>query len=261
MKLSLRSKILIIFIGILFIISLNFFQKEVKNFFYFISSPIQKWLWKAGKNISSFFETISEIKNLKKENEELKLEIERLIAENLTLKELKKENEILREALNLELKKEFELKFAQVIGKDISQDFISIDKGFVDGLSEGFSVITQQKSLVGKIVKVYKNFSKVQLLTTKDFSFDVKIAEKDIYGIAKGKGSFKLSLEFIPKEKEISIGDKVLTSALGGKFPAGILVGEVGKIKRLDISPFQEAEIQPAFGIQKLDFLFIILNF
>lgn len=256
-----KRKILISVSGIFLIVLLIFFQNEIKNFFYFIFSPIQKWLWQTGKSISIFFETISEIKNLKRENEELKLRIAHFLAENEKLKELKKENEILREALNLGLKEEFELKLTQIIGKDISQDFILIDKGFKDGLSEGFPVITQQKSLVGKITKAYKNFSKVQLITAKNFSFDVKISEKEIFGLAKGKGNFRISLELIPREKEIIIGDKVLTSTLGGKFPAGILVGEIKNIKRPDISPFQEAEIQPAFNIQKLDFLFVITNF
>lgn len=253
-----KPKILIFLTGILLIGLLFFFQNEVKNFFYFISSPIQKGFWEAGKGISIFFETISEIKKLKKENEKLELKINQLLAENERLKELKKENETLREALNLGLEEQFELKLVRVIGKDISQDFLLIDKGFKDGLVEGFPVITQQKSLVGKIVKTYKDFSKVQLLTAKNFSFDAKVSEKEISGLATGKGSFKIFLELVRKEKEIIIGDKVLTSALGGKFPAGILVGEIKKIKSSDVSPFQEAEIQPAFNIQKLDFLFVI---
>ncbi|MFQ6049824.1 MAG: rod shape-determining protein MreC [Candidatus Paceibacterales bacterium] len=253
----------IVFLMIAFFVLLNLtsFSKKVKNFFYLISEPIQKWLWKIGMGVSDFFEAISEMKNLKKENEELKSKIQELLAENTALKELKEENEILREALNLGLGEEFVLNLSQVIGKEISKDSLIINRGSVDGITIGLPVITQQKALVGKISEVYENFSKVQLLTLKDNSFDVKISEKEIYGLAKGKGNFKLSLELIPREKEIKIGDKIITVALGGNFPLGLLIGEAQKIKKSDIEPFQTAEIKPAFEIGDLDYLFIITNF
>lgn len=260
MKSSYPFKIGIIILIIAFFILSNStpFSKEIKNFFYFISSPIQRWLWSAGLKLSDFFATISEIKTLKKENEELKLKIQNLISENSSLKELKKENEILRTALNLGLEKEFELKMARVIGKEISQDYLIIDKGEKDGLEKGLAVITQQKALVGKIGDVYNNFSSVQLLTSKNNSFDVKMSEKEIYGLAKGKGNFKLSLDLIPKEKEIEVGDRLVTSAGGGIFPNGLLVGEISRVKKSDIEPFQEIEIKPTFDVKDLDLLFII---
>jgi rod shape-determining protein MreC len=264
MKLPFRLKIGIIAVLLLaFFVVLNLtdFSKEVKNFFYLISSPIQKTLWKAGGEVSDFFEAISETKNLKKENEELKLKIQELLAESATLKELKEENKILREALEIGLEKEFKLTLAQVVGKDISQDSILIDKGLADGILKGFPVITQQKTLVGGISEVYENFSKVMLISNKESSFDVKIQEKDIEGVGKGKGSLRLFLEFVPKEKEIKEGDLVITTALGGIFPEGLLVGQIKKIKKSDIEPFQQAEIKPAFNLEELESLFIVTEF
>ena len=256
---SKKKKILIIgLIGILFILFLNLYQKDVKNFFYLFSSPVQKILWKTGERISVFFETIGEIKNLKKENEELKLKIKELMAENVSLKELKKENEVLRKALNIGLEKEFQLIFSEVIGKDISGDFLLINKGLKDGLENNLPVITQQKSLVGKISEVYENFSKVMLISDKKSSFDAKIIDIEVYGLIKGKGNLKINLELLPKDKEIKEGDRVVTSAIGGIFPAGILVGEIEKVKKSDIKPFQEVEIKPTFDIKNLDFLFVI---
>ena len=258
---SLKNKVLIIFFGILIIIFLNFYQKEVKNFFYLISSPIQKILWETGGKISLFFETIREIRNLKKENEEFRLRIQELLAENIALKELKKENQILREALGLGLEKEYQLILAQVIGKDIEQDLLLINKGFQDGLSENLPVITQEKILVGKISEVYKNFSKILLISNPQSSFDAKIAEREILGLVKGKGNLKIFLDFIPQEKEIKKEDLVITSALGGIFPAGLLVGQIGEVKKSDLGLFQQAEILPFFEIKEIETLFIIANF
>ena len=274
-KKNLFSLTIIIIIGLLLIFSLNFFQKEVKGFFYFISSPIQKTLWRAGDRVSDFFELITEIKNLKREKEELKLKIQELIAQNLSLKELEKENKVLRESLEIGLEKEFKLSLAEVVSKDISQDSILINKGSKDGITENCPVITQQKTLVGKIGEVYENFSRVILISNKESSFDAKILapyqtegfgagsdpENDISGVVNGKGNLQLFLDFVPQEKEIKEGDFIVTTSLGGIFPKGLLVGQIGKVLRSDIEPFQQAKIRPAFDIRELETVFIITDF
>jgi rod shape-determining protein MreC len=264
MRLSPRLKIIIAgFLIVLFFLALNFTpaEKETKNFFYLISSPIQKTLWRAGDNISDFFEMVKEIKNLKEENEELKLKIVGLLAENTRLKELKRENEVLREALDIGLGKEFKLLLAEVIGKDISQDTILINLGSRDGISKDFPVINQQKALIGKIGEVYKNYSKVILISNKESTFDAKVGPDEIYGVVKGKGSLGLFLDLIPREKEIKEGDLVLTSPLGGIFPKGLLIGEIGKVLKSDVMAWQQAEIKPAFDINKLEIIFVVTSY
>jgi len=253
-----RNILLFAVLAVGIIVALNFFQNPVRNFFYSMSAPIQASLWQAGDRVSNFFETITEIKSLKKENEDLKLKINSLLAENASLKELKNENEALRIALNLGLEKEFRLTLVQVIGKDISQDSLLINKGSKEGLSEGFPVITEQKNLVGKISEVYENFSKVMLIFNKESSFDAKMSDEEIYGVIKGKGNLKLFLDLVPQDKEIKQGDILVTSVLGGIFPNGLLVGEIREIKKSDLEPFQQAEISPLFDIGKLGNLFVI---
>ena len=262
MRLSLkRSKILIVVFGVLFILSLNFFQKEVRGFFYSISAPIQKTLWEGGDRVSDFFETIVEIKNLKKENESLKLKNQELLAEIVSLRELKKENQILREALEIGLQKEFKLTLAEVIGKDINQDSILINQGLREGIFEGMPVITSQKVLLGKITEVYENFSRVMLISNKESSFDVKIADTNITGIVNGKGGLNLVLDLIPKDQEIKEGALLITSNLGGIYPQNLLVGLIKEIKKSDLKPFQQAEVLPFFDLRELEKVFIILDF
>jgi len=259
----LKIKVVIILILIvIFFLALNLtsFAKEVKNFFYLISSPIQKSLWRAGERVSDFFEPIIKAKNLKSEVEKLKLKNQELLFQNTSLKELEKENKFLREALGIELQKEFKLVLAQVIGKDISQDFILIDRGAKDGILEGQPVITRQKVLIGRVSQVYKNFSKVILISNPKSSFDGKIPDEgdELFGRVQGKGNLRILFDLIPKEKEIQRGDLVQTSALAGIFPAGLLVGEIQEVRKSDLEPFQIAEIQPGFNIGDLEKLFII---
>lgn len=251
---------------ILVIFLLNQFQKEVKNFFYLISSPIRKCFWLAGNSTANFFESFIRTKSLKKENSELQIKNQELLAEISALMEVKNENQILREILEINSQKEFKLVFSQVVGKDTNQDFILVNKGSEGGILEDMPVINQQKILFGKIFEVYKNFSRVMLISNKNSVFDVKIqnnnaSEAPVYGVIKGKGNLGVFLDRIPFDAQIKEGDLLITSSLEGNFPKGLLVGEVKNPIKNDIKPFQTAEVQPLFNIKTTENLFIITNF
>ena len=253
-----------------FFLFIIFFQKQSKNFFYSISSTIQKPLWSAGDSLSDFFESIEKGKVLQKENTELRLKIQGLLTEIGSLSELKEENRFLSETFDLGLQKEFKLEIAKVIGKDISQDVLLIDKGEKDGIRPGFPAITPQKVLLGRVSEVFADFSKIQLISDKNSSFDAKIQLKeniladvllDVPALVKGAGNFNVSLDFVPRDKNAKAGDIVLTSALGGIFPAGLLVGEIKEIKKSDVEAFQQALISPAFNISQFEELFLIIDY
>jgi len=262
----LKNKFFYIILGILLILFINFYreglyQKKLKNFFYSISSSLQTTFWQAGIKVSGFFKTISDIKNMKKENEELKSKNEELLSKVSDLENIKKENQSLGDALGLGLEKDFNLVMARVLSKDISCDEIEINKGLKDGISKDLPVITSQKILIGKISEVYDNFSKVMLISDKNSSFSAKIAGKETTGVVKGKGNFNAFLDLVSKEDEISPGDLVISSILGNIFPEGLLVGEIKDVKKSDIDPFQQADISLFLNISDLDQLFIIVNF
>jgi rod shape-determining protein MreC len=268
-----RTKILLVLFGLGIIIFLNLFQNEVKNFFYSLSSPFQKVLFGAGDYISDFLGTLSEMKNQKKENEELKRKIQALRAENVKLKAFEEENKILREALKIKPQKPFELFLSHLISKDIiSPDSILIKGGLKDGIEKGMVVITPEYVLIGKIERVYDNFSQVSLISRKDFSFDAKVLrdqnsmpislnipeEAEIYGIVKGKGNQQIYLDKVLLDAKIEEKNILITATLGGVFPEGLLVGEIIKVRKSDLEPFQIAEVSPFFNIKKLKTLFII---
>ena len=245
---------------ILIVVNVTCFSKKIKNFFYFASAPIQKIFWHAGSNVSTFFETILEIKNLKQKTDDLEIENQRLLSEIARLKELSKENEELREAMQVGLQKEYSLYFAAIIGKDTSQEFIVIDKGSNNGVAENMAVITSQKVLIGRVAEVYDNFSRVQLISNTKSSFDVKVQDKDITGLLKGEGNQRVLLDLVPTDKEISEGDIVITSELGGIFPAGILIGKVSSVRKSDTKPFQQANLNTFFKLKESDKVFIIVS-
>ncbi len=264
MRMSPKLKIgaiVILLVAFFAVLNLPIISKEIKNFFYFISAPIQKTFWGAGDRLSDFFEAVSQIRNLEKENKKFEIRIQELSAEIAGLRDLEKENKILREALDIGLQEEFKIVFAHITGKDIAQDSILIDRGLKHGISKDKPVITQQKVLVGKISDVYKNFSRIMLISNKESAFSVNIQPTNIKAAAKGRGNLQLFLDFVPLQAEIREGDRIVTTALEGIFPRGLLVGYVKEIEKSDLEPFQRAEIQPAFNLKELENLFIIVEF
>lgn len=252
--------VLLLLIALFVILNLTGFSKNIRSFFYNSFSSVQKNLWGAGAGVSDFFETIFQLKNIKSENEKLKNENQELSGQLASLLELKKENEILHEALNLGLEKEFRLVLAQVTSKAIGQDVILINKGQKDGLAPGMPVITEQKVLVGKITEVSDRFSKVMLISDKNSTFDAKIIDTKIEGVFKGQGNFKAALDLIPRDSQIKEGDQIVTSALGGVFPSGLLAGKITAVQKNDVGSFQKAEISPIFEVSELDNIFVIVN-
>ncbi len=253
------SVIIFIIIAVL-IFNLSPFSKTVKSFFYSLSEPIQLWLWEKGIKASAFFQAILKAGNLTEENTLLKLENQELLNQNIELEKLRKENKDLRIALGLSIGKEFNLEIVQIITKEISNDYLIVNKGFNHGIRVGSPVITEAKVLVGKISELYENISKIELLSSKNNSFDIEIFKKNIYSLAKGNGNLKITLDLVPKEENIEIGDKVISSVIGGNFPEGLLIGEIQDIKKSDTAAFQQAEVKPGFNIKDLNNLFIITN-
>lgn len=251
------SLILAVFV----VFNLTGFSLKIKNSFYSLSFSLQEELWKSGNNISDFWSGFFNSEKIKQEMDILIEENQELLSRLVDLEILKKENDFLRSASGLKEANFFKLQTVRVIGKDISRDSILINKGSKDGLLSDMPVITVEKLLVGKIAQVYEDFAEVILLTNKDFSLAVQIFEKDIFGIAKGKGSLNLYIDLIPKEKEVVVKDIVLTSILGGIFPEGLLIGEVQEIDNSDVESFQKAIITPFLSLKELDELLVINDF
>ena len=246
---------------VVLLVLLNFFSGGVRNFFYTVSSPVQKVFWGAGSNTSNFLGALLEINNFANNTSRLALQNQELMQQKLISQNLSSENQVLRQALGLGLEKDFKMVFAQIIQKDMSSDSILIDKGLADGVAKNMAVIDQQKTLFGKVSEVYSNFSKISLVTDKNFAVDATVQGKAVYGVVKGNGGSGISFELISKSAGLQNGDMLLTSALGGDFPKNLLIGEVQNIKNEDTKPFQSAEIKPIFNLDNAETLFVITDF
>lgn len=262
MKISLKTKIGLVLL-ILFFLLLNFsgLAQGFKNSFFFVSVPLQKFLWQGGEKTGGFFQPFFTLKMLKQERDFYKRERERLLVRQVKIDDLQKENEALRAALELDLQKDFQLAPAKAIGLDIEHDILFIDKGERDGLAEGLVVITAEKVLVGRVSEVSSRSAKVVLFSHPEVSFTGRVLQGELTGLIKGGGHFRISFEDLPKEKEVFPGEVVVSSALGGTYPEGLLVGEISRVENLEIAPFQRADLSPFFELKTPTPLFVLLDF
>lgn len=113
---------------------------------------------------------------------------------------------------------------------------LMIDKGSKDGIQEDMAVVTKQ-GLVGKVSRVYRHSSEIKLITSDDINYKVSVAIKtsngDSYAILNGYDaeSSHITVTGVDKMSNVKVGDTIVTSGLGGVFPAGIYVGVVQDIK------------------------------
>lgn len=161
-----------------------------------------------------------------------------LIQKNVN-ESLEKEIKELKEALELNRTlTEYKPINATILSRNKSYWYntITIDKGKKDGLSENMAVITS-KGLIGKLSSCSHTACEVKLITSDDINFKVSVAIKtndiDNYAILNGydKKTNLIKATGIDKTTNVNIGDKVLTSGLGEKFPGGIYIGTVEKIE------------------------------
>lgn len=252
---------LVLILGLVFLNFVPGVSNFSKNIVFRVFSPTQKFFIKTGNNIIGFFEIIFSIKDLNKENTEFKQKNLEMEAELTKLKETERENQILREALNFSQKNILIYEIASVVGKEVQGGggWILIDKGLENGIVKDAVVISEEFALVGKIIEINKNFSKVLLITnpqSKVAALLEKIRSEGL--IQKEEGENKIFMDFIPKDENPEVGEKVITSGMDKTYPRGIVIGKIESIDLSQNQLFKKVIVAPAVNFEKLETIFVI---
>jgi rod shape-determining protein MreC len=260
LKVVIEASIFVFFLAIL-----SFSSSGIKNVFYSFSSPIEKTFWSAGASASGFLKSIFQAGFLIKENQNLKNENQQLLAALAVLQSDASANRVQSSASLAYQDSSFKLSMAGIIGLD-GDDMLTINKGSADGIAEGMPVVNEQNVIYGKVFKVYKNYSQVMLITSKDSVIDASVAQQDstqpqISGVIKGKGGLNLYFDLVPVDSELREGDAIKTSALEKIFPKNLLIGTITSLQKNDQKPFQQAQVKPFFDLKNTENLFVITNY
>ncbi len=232
----------------------------------FLLSPIvtaQTWITERYQVIQDFLNAPQDITRLRQRNQELEAEIARLQTQVIELQQQLVETNILSALVDFaRANPENRYQAAAVIGYDTSPflRYVFINRGSDDGLRRGMPVVTQQ-GLVGRITAVTANAARVQLIADPASSVNVRLDPSGAQAVLVGQLTGDLLLDMVPQEANLQVGDLVLTSGLGGGFPANILIGQVSGIRSRDQDLFKRATVQPVVDFSQLEIVLVITNF
>ena len=195
-----------------------------------------------------------------RQNDQLKLEIQRLINEkNQTIEYLSSQKR-LSKLLAYEVESGKKSLVASVIGRDATQwsKVVVINKGLLDGVEEHFPVVTDT-GVIGQVIHAGINTSKVLLIVDGRSAVDALFQDSRVSGVVVGKGDDECQLKFVPNTADVKTGDLVLSSGLGGIFPKGLIIGRISQITKKKDGLFQEITLTPGSDLSRLEEVLVLL--
>ncbi|MDP8211832.1 MAG: rod shape-determining protein MreC [Candidatus Zapsychrus exili] len=214
-----------------------------------ISIPI-----KEAKKILYYHRTFDEYKKVKAQADVLSA---RLIG----FEEVSKENSRLERLLEFKRRSIYSSVAANVVGRNPSHwnSSIIIDKGSRNGIKQGFSVVNSL-GIVGKVLEVSENISKVMLIVDPQFSVAALVQRPRESGLISGTLQGMCRMRYLSEDVEILEGDKVITSKLSSSFPEGLLIGKVISVNQSLRDSSLECIVQPAVSFSQIEEVLVIVK-
>ncbi|MGD4880229.1 rod shape-determining protein MreC [Xanthomonas citri pv. citri] len=161
------------------------------------------------------------------------------------------DNAQLRELLNVAERRGLDVQLAPILNIDLdpTRQRLLLDAGSREGVVLGQAVI-DAGGLMGQVIEVTPLHSTVLLLTDPDHAVPVSVARNGVRLIVYGRGD-RLELRDIPLSAGVQVGDEIVTSGLGGRFPAGFPVGKVSELHPDDTHAFLVGELTPAAKLDR----------
>jgi rod shape-determining protein MreC len=192
---------------------------------------------------------------------ELELELGRLKAERLLtnarlqrLTALEAENARLRALLDARSRVRDEVRVAEIMAVDANpyEHNLVIGIGSRDGVYDGQAIV-DANGVVGQVIKTGVMTAQAVLISDSDHALPVEVNRNGLRTIAVGTGEIdRLDLPFLPNNADIRAGDMLVTSGLGGAFPAGYPVAIVNSVTRIPQEPFAHVTATPAAALDQV---------
>ncbi|MFJ5764924.1 rod shape-determining protein MreC [Lysinibacillus sp. NPDC093210] len=261
-----NKKVILLLVGMVFLVALISFSLRDRTNATLPEQIIkdtvgvaQSIVAKPANYITGIFNNIDSLLNTYEENKRLKARLEDFAAVQAEALVLKSENEKLLELTKSESLKAFNPIQATVIARNPDQweEKIILDKGSSHGVEKNMAVMTA-KGLVGKITLVTPFTSEVELLYTNNPNYRVSamvLGEKEAYGLIEGfdKERNELIMKRIDSSLNVKVGEKVVSSGLGGIFPKGVPIGEITEVSTDDFGLTKMAYVKPSADFSILE--------
>lgn len=211
-----------------------------------VDSPFKLWVW---------------LREMTAERAELQLEVSRLQAEHLLtnarlqrMTALEAENARLRSLLEARSQVRDEIRVAEIMSVDANpyRHSIIIDVGARDKVYDGQAIV-DANGVVGQVINAGLVTSEALLISDPSHALPVEVNRNGLRTIANGTGELdRLDLPFLPNNADVKAGDLLVTSGLGGAFPAGYPVAVVTLVNRNPQEPFAEVSAKPVAALDQV---------
>lgn len=211
-----------------------------------VDAPFRLWAW--------LTESTADRDELQRELARLQAERVLTLAELQQLTALRAENDRLRELLDARPRSRDEIRVAEIMAVDANpyrHNFV-IDIGESDGVYTGQAIIDAD-GVIGQVLQVGLHTSQAILISDPSHALPVEVSRNGLRTIAKGTGELdRLDLPILPNNADIVAGDVLVTSGLGGAFPAGYPVAIVASVNRVPQAPFADVTAAPTSALDQV---------
>lgn len=207
--------------------------------------PLQAGSW--------VYDTFSLRRALVEENERLRREQMEIEARLGRFRELQAENRRLRNLLDSSVKVGEQVLIAEVVAVEMDPFTrqILLSKGSRSRVYAGQPIIDAH-GVMGQVVHVNPLTAAALLITDPSHALPVQINRNGLRSVAVGTGAASnLALQYLPNNADVAVGDLVVTSGLGGRFPSGYPVGTVTSVETDAGRPFAEVVVEPSAQLER----------
>jgi rod shape-determining protein MreC len=203
----------------------------------------------------------TEVDRLSNENASLRVQVERLEAELAGLRERERAAAGALALLGSTDRGADEVIVATLLLRDVApgaRAFL-VDRGADDGVLRGQPVLGPGGTLIGVVVEVMESESWIRLLTDSGIAVAVVTESSRTPGSLEGDGR-RLTLELVERDAVVTVGDLVVTSALGGRMPAGLVAGRVTEVEARPQELFQRVVVEPLSDLRRVEQVLILTD-
>ncbi len=230
-----------------------------------ISTPIQYAASALASGTSSLISDYVYLVDVKANNRQLAYENARLRGKVRQLEQTEAENLRLRKLLGLRDTLPPDVVSAHVISKDFTEFFrvhrVTLDRP-ARAIRPNMPVIALD-GIVGTVYRVSGDTIDVLLTVDSGSGIDVVVERTGARGFVRGTGNpnqYACRVEYVQRTDEVDVGDLLLTSGVGKRFPKGIPVARVTKVVRRDFGIYQSVEAAPAVDLSRLEDVLIVTS-
>ncbi len=219
-----------------------------------VDAPVRLWGWLGDSTTA---------------RSELELELGRLKAERLLtnarlqkLNTLEAENARLRDMLEARAQVRDRTRVAEIMSVDANpyNHSLVIDIGTQDGVTNGQALVDAD-GVVGQVIEAGLMTSQAMLISDTDHALPVEVNRNGLRTIVVGTGKIdQLKLPFVVNNADIRVGDLLVTSGLGGAFPAGYPVAIVASVTRIPQEPYADVTAKPSASLGQVREVMLIFS-